>query len=863
MAATGAALLGLMLWTMSTALYAISPAELEQFRQLSPEQRRAAMEMLRGEGGNKNADDFAAGPGAVRRTPQGVHPARKEGSGGDRQPGVDFGGRSRVPPRRAPAGTGQQPPPVGVTAGQRQEAGPKGTLRRFGDDLFTGGTAAFSPAEDVPVPDGYVIGPGDTLLLQLYGKVDRRHRLAVSREGDVLIPNIGPVAVAGLTFRETKQLLRKRIGEKIIGARTAITMGRLHRIQIFVLGEVRHPGAYMVSPFTTMVDALFRSGGVTSVGSLRKIELKRRGHRIARLDLYDLLLRGDTGHDANLRPGDAIFVPPVGATVGVSGEVKRPAIYEIRGEKTVGEILKLAGGLLPTAYAPASQLLRIDERGQRTLVDLDLTRRTGLGFRIRNGDLLRIRPILDRLDDFVDLSGHVQRPGKQAWRKGIRLTDLLPSPTVLKPRADLNYLLIRRELPPDRRIKVLAANLEEALAHPDSPRNPRLEPRDRIFVFEQGKKRRKLIGKLLRELKAQAGAGRPARIVTAGGHVRVPGEYPLLDGMRIDDLIRAAGGLSESAYTLRAEMTRYEVVDKRHREIEHLTVDLAAILSGNHAADILLRPHDNLQIKKIPEWEQTAKVEIKGEVRFPGVYPITRGEQLSSLLRRAGGLTDFAFPEGAVFMRESLRRKEKKQLDTLADRLQSDLASTALENAQGDAKQQSTLEIGRALIKQLRETKPVGRLVIDLPRLLATSRQGRVSDYDVTLKQGDKIVIPKLTQEITVIGEVFHPTSHLYTSGLDVDDYIKMSGGATRKADTGNIYVVRANGAVVTRNDLGDAPAIDLFETTENKAIRPGDTIVVPLEIDRIRPLTFWTNVSQIAYQIGIAVAAANAVGIF
>jgi polysaccharide export outer membrane protein len=290
---------------------------------------------------------------------------------------------------------------------------------------------------------------------------------------------------------------------------------------------------------------------------------------------------------------------------------------------------------------------------------------------------------------------------------------------------------------------------------------------------------------------------------------------------------------------------------------------MAKILAGDASSNIFLKPHDNLQIQRVPEWVQTATVEVRGEVRFPGVYQIARGEQLSSLLRRAGGLTDFAFPEGAVFMREALRLKEKKQMETLAERLETDLASATLERAKDDAGQQAAIEVGQELVEQLRTTRPVGRLVINLPKLLATSREGRRSEYDVTLKDGDKIFIPQLTQEVTVIGEVFHPTSHLYEKGLDRNEYIDMSGGATRKADARHVYVVRANGGVIANGssvaDMGDT----WFERMANKGIRPGDTIVVPMDIDRIRPLTLWTNVSQIVYQMGIAVAAASAVGVF
>ncbi|HIC81369.1 MAG TPA: ATPase [Kiloniellaceae bacterium] len=858
-------LLTLLTWAVADGLNALSLEEIERLKQLTPEQKKAVVQMLQDgyPGDDEPANDTSVDIGPHARTREFDRKREQRTTGAP--PGESRTIAVDAPPIRDSEGDRERGDEAEASPEDeaRDQPSPAQELARFGYDLFRDDDTSFLPATDIPVPDDYVLGPGDTLRLQIYGKINRQHRLVVSREGRVLVPDIGPVMVTGMRFDEVKSLLRDRITRQLIGAEAAISMGRLRSIRVFILGDVRQPGSYTISALSTMTNALLVSGGITPVGTLRKIELKRNGSRVTRLDLYDLLLKGDTRHDVRLQPGDVIFVPPVGATVGVSGEVKRPAIYELRHEKQVKELIGLAGGMLPTAYPPAAQLERILNNGTRTTIDLDLSRDKGLGFRIKNGDVLHIPSTLERMDSIVLLSGHVERAGRREWHEGARLTDLIPSAKALKPGADLDYLVVRRELKPDRRIKVLSTSLREAFAHPDSGHNIVLEPRDEIFVFAQGTDRTEHIGELLQELRDQAGSGRPAEIVTIGGHIRIPGDYPLVKGMRISDLIRAGGGLSESAYTVRAEMTRYEVVRDSYREIEHLSVDMKKVLAGEPSADTLLQPHDSLQILRVPEWVQTAKVEIRGEVRFPGVYPIARGEQLSSLLRRAGGLTDFAFPEGTVFMRKALRVKEKKQLDTLAQRLEADLASAALKNVQADATQTSTIEVGRALIKQLRGTRPVGRLVIDLPRLIATSRDGRVSDYDVTLKDGDEIVIPKLTQEVTVIGEVFHPTSHLYAKKLDKEDYINMSGGATRKADTRNVYVVRANGAVIANRPPPAYYEEVWFERGGKTGIRPGDTIVVPMDVDRIRPLTLWTNISQIAYQIGIALAAANAVGIF
>jgi protein involved in polysaccharide export with SLBB domain len=327
--------------------------------------------------------------------------------------------------------------------------------------------------------------------------------------------------------------------------------------------------------------------------------------------------------------------------------------------------------------------------------------------------------------------------------------------------------------------------------------------------------------------------------------------------MRVSDLIRAGGSLDDSAYDGDAELTRYEVVDGQQRQTALLNVSLGAIRRGDLSADRLLLPYDVLVIKKTPQWEQSGNIMISGEVRFPGTYPIQRGETLSSALRRVGGLTDLAFPEGSVFIREELKVREKDQLEILSNRLQSDLAalslealtSSAISNNGGGANAAQGLAIGQQLIDQLRTTKPVGRLVINIEQVM----KGGVGS-DILLRAGDKLLIPKKTQEITVLGEVQGPTSHVYRAGSTRDDYIARSGGTTQKADRKRIYVVRANGDVVTGGRNG------WFRRTQSVDMRPGDTIVVPLDTERVRGLPLWQAVTTIIYNLAVALLAVRSV---
>jgi protein involved in polysaccharide export with SLBB domain len=317
--------------------------------------------------------------------------------------------------------------------------------------------------------------------------------------------------------------------------------------------------------------------------------------------------------------------------------------------------------------------------------------------------------------------------------------------------------------------------------------------------------------------------------------------------MRISDLLRAGGGLQDAAYGAKAELTRYRITGNA-RSTELIDVDLAAILNGEESADLLLHPFDFLNVKEVPEWSGQEQVTLAGEVRFPGIYPIRRGETLRMVLDRAGGLSSLAFPSGAVFMREELQEREQAQIDRLAERLQGDLAVGALQAAaanQGQAGQ--AIAVGQTLLSQLKTSRAAGRLVIDLDAVLAS---GVGSKNDIELRDGDRLVIPKQKQEVSVIGEVQTTTSHFYREQLTRDDYIEMSGGATRKADRGRIYVVRADGSVISSESRG------WFRRSAQVAVRPGDTIVVPLNTERLPPLPFWQAVTGIVYNLAITAAA-------
>jgi protein involved in polysaccharide export with SLBB domain len=664
-----------------------------------------------------------------------------------------------------------------------------------------------------------------------------------------MFPELGPIAVAGLRFEDARGRIEARVGEQMIGTQAVVSMGDLRTIRVYVLGEAERPGSFTVSSLATITNAIFVSGGVKPIGSLRNIQLKRNGQVVNRLDLYDLLLNGDTSGNVRLQPGDVIFIPPVGSTAGVTGEIRRPAIYELKGESTVADLLHLGGGLTPEADPRLATLQRIDDRRERVVMDVDLTNPQARGTNLRTGDLLRIPGVKATYSNAIQLDGHVLRPMSVQYRSGLRLTDVIPSADELKPNADQRYVLIWREELGTRRVQVLSADLSAAWRAPATAANPLLAPRDRVYVFDLETGRQAIMDPILQELKLQAVSTEPSQIVRVSGRVRFPGEYPLEPGMTVSDLIRAGGGLSEEAYGGEADLARYEVRDGQSRKTDVVKIDLDRALAGELSADVTLAPFDFLVVKEISQWTAQETVRLEGQVRFPGEYPIEQGETLRSVIDRAGGLTPLAFPQGAVFTRESLKERERRQVEILADRLKQDLGTLALQATQvsgGGAQQASeTLAIGQSLLEDLRNAEPVGRLVIDLDTIMA-DEPGSVAD--VILKDGDVLRVPQTAQEVTVIGEVQSATSHLYNPALGLDDYIGLSGGTTQKADDKRIYVVRANGSVETGSGSR------WFRSTGS--IQPGDTIVVPLDAERMRPLPLWTAVTTIIFNLAVAVAA-------
>ncbi|MEJ2365918.1 MAG: SLBB domain-containing protein [Deltaproteobacteria bacterium] len=364
-------------------------------------------------------------------------------------------------------------------------AKPVGELQVFGHDIFSRPPDSFAPPTNVPVTEDYVVGPGDEIRVLMWGRIDAEYSLVVSKDGTIQFPRIGSISVAGMTYKDMKQLLKKE-AESITGVTISVTMGRLRSITVFVVGEVKMPGAYTVSAFDTVINALLISGGPSPLGSLRNVQLKRNGKIVTTIDFYAFLLEGDTSKDKRLQPGDVVFVPKAENLVAIAGNVKRPAIYELKGNLSLNALIELAGGLAPSAYKQRVQIERSYKHEKHLVLDVTYTgAKSEAGFDLQDGDIVKVFPIAPEKVDAVYVYGNVSRPGSYSYRPGMRVTDVIRDETELKSDTDLSYGLIKRYVEPDMHAEFIPINLGRAIINRDSRSDLKLEPYDEIYIFNK------------------------------------------------------------------------------------------------------------------------------------------------------------------------------------------------------------------------------------------------------------------------------------------------------------------------------------------------------------------------------------------
>ena len=510
----------------------------------------------------------------------------------------------------------------------------KGT-ERFGLELFRHGkTNSEVLPMDLPVGPDYVLGPGDSLAIDLWGGVSQRLFRVVDREGRLLLPEAGPLLVSGKSLGEVQAAVQRTLRTQFRDVSADVSLLKLRTVRVYVVGEVVAPGAYDVSSLSTPLNALFAAGGVTSQGSLRRLEHYRGNQLLEEVDAYDLLLHGIRGDAKRLENGDSLRVPPLGPSVTVDGMVRRPAVYELREEKNLSEVLELAGGLLPAAALRHVEVQRLEAHEKHTMLSLQIEEGTDKQalraaldkFSVRDGDEIHIFPIAPYNTQAVYLEGHVLRPGRYAYREGMKLTDLIPSPGDLLPEPSERYAEIIRLQAPENRPKVVSFSLEEALAHPETA--PKLQPLDTVRVFGRY------------ELE-------PAPEFTIFGEVRRPGRYRSSGQAHLRDAIYQAGGVTPEAWEESAQLFR--VMPGGSTRV--FSISLRSALAGDPLNNILVEPRDRILVHRQPERVDPPSVTVRGEVARPGRYPLTANMKVSDLIRSAGGLLRSADPENGDLTR--------------------------------------------------------------------------------------------------------------------------------------------------------------------------------------------------------------------
>jgi len=471
-----------------------------------------------------------------------------------------------------------------------------------------------------------------------------------------------------------------------------------------------------------------------------------------------------------------------------------------------------------------------------TTIDIDLNTNAGLNTQIENGDLLEVSAVADEQRSVVTLSGNLHHPGQFLWRDGLKISDLIKSVDDLKSNTDLDFSLLHREQLPTGKIITLYVDLGAVLADNKSSWNIPLLPRDKLMVFSNKENRAKSLKDLLAKLKLQSRVGEVTRMVTIDGTVQSPGDYPLTKDMNLTQLIAAAGGLREQAYAQAVEITSFDFTSGQQVVSTHRSVNLAAIIVGKQS-DIVLQPYDRVSVRMLPEYRETMSVELNGEVRLPGIYTFLRGETLSGVIERAGGLTDSAHAQAAVFTREMLRQQEQQRLEEISASIKADIAAV---NVEGE--KSVNTEDEKRILQRLDGQKALGRLVIDLAAIMQGSA-------DIALMDGDHLVIPEYRKEVSVMGEVSWSSAYQYNPKFTITDYIKLAGGVSARADKARIYVVKVDGSVRSPSGSG-------WLRWRRVNIEPGDTVIVPMEIDRQRPMALWAEAAGIIYQLSLGAAA-------
>jgi protein involved in polysaccharide export with SLBB domain len=729
--------------------------------------------------------------------------------------------RTQNPSQERPAATGA----TQLTEFQRLVADSAGRpLPIFGAGLFNETPSTFAPVDNIPVTPDYTIGPGDEIRLQIWGQVNQHGSFVVDRTGSISLPEVGTVHVAGLQFSQLSDFLKSQLGRVYRNFDLNVNLGQLRSIQVFIVGQARHPGVFTISSLSTLLNALFASGGPLPQGSLRDIQVKRGGQTITDFDLYDLLLRGDKSKDVRLEPGDVIFVPDVGPQVAVLGSVTTPAIYELRGETSFNQVIALAGGLTNVATNSWLRVERIYNHSERSVIDVNLA--SGDSAPVQDGDILTIRPILDRFKDAVTLRGNVATPGRYPWHQGMRISDLIPSREALVTR---NYY-----------------HRQNQLGQSNTDYSPQYDASEGSLGARSGPAADNAAN---RETIGTSGGGNSVgSALTTGNSIFGPNTDVILTAPDVD--------------------WEYAVIERQ--SAGDLTTSLIpfnlgkAVLDRDPAQDLTLLAGDIVTVfskadLRIPSAQQTRFVRLEGEIKAAGIYSVEPGETLHHLLARAGGFTPEADLFASEYTRDAVRLLQRQRLLEYADELESQItATTAAQSSSAvtdrdAASAAASAASARAVVARLRQAQPSGRIVLPLK----PSSQSIDDLPDLELQDGDRFVVPRVPAVVTVAGQVYNANAFLYQKGKRVKDYLRLAGGPDRIGDRKREFILRADGSVVSHQYAGIAQrAIYPDHAFDDMLLYPGDTIIVPPIIQKSAILRNLSDVGTVLEGFGLGAAA-------
>lgn len=744
------------------------------------------------------------------------------------------------------------PPPEPQTEFEQMAADTAGRpLEVFGHALFEQPPDTFAPAASLQVPSDYVIGPDDELRIRIWGQINADLRTEVDRSGQIYIPQVGEVPVAGVRYSELEATLTQAVGQLFKSFHLAAAIGRLHRIQVYVVGDARAPGVYTIGSLSTLVNAVFASGGPLPQGSLRHIQLKRGSEVVDEFDLYDLLVRGDKSRDRELESGDVVFIPPVGPLAAIAGSVNTPAIYELKDGETLGALIQTAGGLSSVADGSSATVERLSPDHARTVIQFPLDA-TGFAFALKGGDVVRVSSVMPRFDDTVTLRGYVANPGRYPFKPGMHVRDLLPDASALLSReywlnrasttdARQTAYPVRKKVPDKSAAAEQAADAAstEQTAQPGAPMAP----------VKKQPMREQTIPEYYRDL------ARSETITDAG---QDPNAQPSdSQNGQIDSLT------SDLRKLVPAVNWRYALIQRVNPgtlKTELISFDLGKAVIDNDAANNLpLAPGDVVTIFSqheitAPEQVQTRYVKLEGEIEHPGVYQLAEGQTLNDVLQAAGGLTSRAYPYGSRLTRESARVEQQKGIDEMVRAAEAEIRASTV-NAVAPTTQDAGLVAARqsaqqALLASLRAMQPSGRVVLAMQPDAKT-----ISDYPaIVLEDGDKLVIPARADTVTVSGAVYNPASFVYDPRRSVGDYLQLAGKGAQNANQGHAFVLRADGTVISRQEVGGA----FHSGFDRLPMHPGDQIVVPERVDSglVRALHDWPAILSPLALSALAIAA-------